>query len=366
MNWYMNGWIMFIIFMNYYSRKWWRCILHDLHLKIIISERRWCLRGRGSLIFKNCVALFLIHSIWEQETNIGAHHGARTRTQMTTVGNSSSIYLRHATEEGNGTRGCPCTAGHQPRGDLFERSLKPEKEGHHPNTARGGARPRDQRPRDHSPTSAEKEGENALASYTSEEDWWSYQRNAPYHARQARMKAALERASTRNPKLWWCMVWWFPPWKLFFWWCFSSSSRTAGYPMTTILQTTTTSHVWWAFWSKVVPYELQGDHIIIWWQHDCHGSQERGSDMVFFPSLGNDHVMAEAEGHAGNQFPGFPDKASNCPSSVTVHAWPWGILASVCPKVSASQSLGANGAKWDCHWSHDQGASTRTNNTVFC
>jgi hypothetical protein len=26
-----------------------------------------------SLIFNNCVALFLIHNIWEQVTNIGAH-----------------------------------------------------------------------------------------------------------------------------------------------------------------------------------------------------------------------------------------------------------------------------------------------------
>jgi hypothetical protein len=39
--------------------------------------------------------------------------------------------------------------------------------------------------------------------------------------------------------------------------------------------------------------------------------------MVFLPSPENDHVMAEPEGHGGNQ---FPDKASN-------------ILTSVCPKV---------------------------------
>jgi hypothetical protein len=53
-----------------------------------------------------------------------------------------------------------------------------------------------------------------------------------------------------------------------------------------------------------------------------HGSQERGSDVVFLPSSGNDHVMEEAEGHASNQFSGFPDEASNCPSSVLVHARP--------------------------------------------
>jgi hypothetical protein len=75
-------------------------------------------------------------------------------------------------------------------------------------------------------------------------------------------------------------------------------------------------------------YELRGNQIIIWWQHSCHGeillhgSQERGSDMVFFPSPRNDHVMAKAEGHAGNQLLGFPDEASNCPSLVPVHARP--------------------------------------------
>jgi hypothetical protein len=39
--------------------------------------------------------------------------------------------------------------------------------------------------------------------------------------------------------------------------------------------------------------------------------------MVFLPSLGNEYVMAEAEGYASNQ---FPDEASNCPSFVPVHA----------------------------------------------
>jgi hypothetical protein len=32
--------------------------------------------------------------------------------------------------------------------------------------------------------------------------------------------------------------------------------------------------------------------------------------------------MAEAEGHAGNQFLGFLDEASNCSSSVLVRAGP--------------------------------------------
>jgi hypothetical protein len=32
--------------------------------------------------------------------------------------------------------------------------------------------------------------------------------------------------------------------------------------------------------------------------------------------------MAEAEGHAGNQLLGFPDKASNCSSSLPMHTKP--------------------------------------------
>jgi hypothetical protein len=42
-------------------------------------------------------------------------------------------------------------------------------------------------------------------------------------------------------------------------------------------------------------------HILIWWQHGCdgkilrHGSHECSSDVVFFPSPGNDHAMAKVE-----------------------------------------------------------------------
>jgi hypothetical protein len=83
-------------------------------------------------------------------------------------------------------------------------------------------------------------------------------------------------------------------------------SRIAGYHIATILQATAASHVRWEFGSEAVSHELRSNHILIWWQHDCHGkilhhgSQECGSDVVFFPSPGNDHVMAKAEGHAGN------------------------------------------------------------------
>jgi hypothetical protein len=44
--------------------------------------------------------------------------------------------------------------------------------------------------------------------------------------------------------------------------------------------------------------------------------------MVFFPSTGNNHVMAEAEGHAGNQLLGFPNEASDSSSSVPLHTGP--------------------------------------------
>jgi hypothetical protein len=76
--------------------------------------------------------------------------------------------------------------------------------------------------------------------------------------------------------------------------------------MATILEATAASHVRWAFVSEEVSHELRSNHILIWGQHGCHGeifrhgNQECSLDMVFFPSLGNDHVMAKAEGHAGN------------------------------------------------------------------
>jgi hypothetical protein len=50
-------------------------------------------------------------------TNIGAH---LRWTQTATFGYISSIHFRHATKEVNGARGCPSTAGHQPRGSLRE------------------------------------------------------------------------------------------------------------------------------------------------------------------------------------------------------------------------------------------------------
>jgi hypothetical protein len=93
----------------------------------------------------------------------------------------------------------------------------------------------------------------------------------------------------------------------------------------TFVQTATTPHVSRELRREAVPYELRGDHIITWWQHYRHGevlrhgSQECGSNVVFFPSARNNHVMAEAEEHAGNRLPGFPDEDSDCSSSVPVH-----------------------------------------------
>jgi hypothetical protein len=67
--------------------------------------------------------------------------------------------------------------------------------------------------------------------------------------------------------------------------------------------------------------------------------------MVFFSSSENNHVVAEAEGYASHQLLGFPDEASDSSSFIAMHTGPRRILASVCPKVSVSQSSGANGAK---------------------
>jgi hypothetical protein len=53
-----------------------------------------------------------------------------------------------------------------------------------------------------------------------------------------------------------------------------------------------------------------------------HGSPERGPNMVFFPSARDNHVVAEAQGHAGDQFPRLSDEASHSLGLVPVHARP--------------------------------------------
>jgi hypothetical protein len=67
--------------------------------------------------------------------------------------------------------------------------------------------------------------------------------------------------------------------------------------------------------------------------------------MVFFSSAGNNHSVTEAEGYDSHQLSGLSDEASDCSSPFPVHAGPRGVLAGVCPKVSTSQSSGANGSK---------------------
>jgi hypothetical protein len=126
---------------------------------------------------------------------------------------NSNNHLCHVAREGNSTRGCPCTVGHQLRRTPSKRGPKPEKECHYPNTTGREAGSRDQRSRGYPPTSREKKGENALAVWTLEEDWWSCRRDVSYHTRQwARTKATAERASLGKPKLWWCMIWRFQSW----------------------------------------------------------------------------------------------------------------------------------------------------------
>jgi hypothetical protein len=67
--------------------------------------------------------------------------------------------------------------------------------------------------------------------------------------------------------------------------------------------------------------------------------------MICFTSAGNNHIMAEAEGYASHHLSGLSDKASDCSSPIPVLEGSQGVLAGICPKVSTSQSLGANGAK---------------------
>jgi hypothetical protein len=58
------------------------------------------------------------------------------------------------------------------------------------------------------------------------------------------------------------------------------------------------------------------------WRSPCHGSQECGSNVVFFSSAGNNHIVAEAEGYASHQLLGFSDEASDCSSSIPMHTGP--------------------------------------------
>jgi hypothetical protein len=135
--------------------------------------------------------------------------------------------------------------------------------------------------------------------------------------------------------------------------------------MATILQATSATHVRWAFGPKAILDELWGNNILIWRQHSCHGkvlrhgSPKCGQDMVLFSRARDNHVMAEAQGHAGYQFSRLSDKSSHSSGLVPVHTRPWGIPSGVCPKVLATKSTSAHSAQWNRHWGHDQGSSAR-------
>jgi hypothetical protein len=60
--------------------------------------------------------------------------------------------------------------------------------------------------------------------------------------------------------------------------------------------------------------------------------------MVFFSSARDNHVVAEAQGHAGYQFPRLSDEASHSSGPVPVHARPSAIPSVVCPKVLATEA----------------------------
>jgi hypothetical protein len=52
--------------------------------------------------------------------------------------------------------------------------------------------------------------------------------------------------------------------------------------------------------------------------------------MVFFSSTRDNQVVAEAQGHAGDQFPWLSDEASHNSGLVPMHARPGGIPSGVC------------------------------------
>jgi hypothetical protein len=59
----------------------------------------------------------------------------------------------------------------------------------------------------------------------------------------------------------------------------------------------------------------------------------------------NNHIMAEAKGHADHQFLGVSDEADYCSSFVPGHTRPRRIPSGICPKVLASESTSAHGAE---------------------
>jgi hypothetical protein len=67
--------------------------------------------------------------------------------------------------------------------------------------------------------------------------------------------------------------------------------------------------------------------------------------MVFFPSTRDNHVVAEAQGHASYQFSRLSEEASHSSGLVPVHTKSGGTLSGVCPKVLATESTSTHSAQ---------------------
>jgi hypothetical protein len=70
--------------------------------------------------------------------------------------------------------------------------------------------------------------------------------------------------------------------------------------MATFVQDTLATHVRWSLRPEAISDELQNNHIILWWQHDCHGKilrHECCSNLVFLSHARNNYILAKYEGH---------------------------------------------------------------------
>jgi hypothetical protein len=64
--------------------------------------------------------------------------------------------------------------------------------------------------------------------------------------------------------------------------------------------------------------------------------------MVFFPSARDNHVVVDAQGYAGDQFPRLSDETSHSSGLVPVHVRPCEIPLGVCPKDLATEGTSAH------------------------
>jgi hypothetical protein len=149
------------------------------------------------------------------------------------------------------------------------------------------------------------------------------------------------------------------------------SYRATGSTMATFIQTTSIAYVWHPFWSEAVPNELWSKNIFIRRQYNCHGqilrhvSKECCSNMVFFSSVGNNNLLVEIKGHVDHKFSWIPYKASHRSGLFPMHTRPRWILASLCLEIPSASGSSTNSTKWDSYWGHDQGAASRTTDTIL-